>query len=302
MKKILLVLTISVLAFSQLKIASSKVIKPDQEALYPVFDKTNTAIFYTTSNCVGIYKLDLTTNQTQVITNEAGAGYEFKLTDDGKIIYRSDVYQDGLKYSSLKIKDIAKNETKTIIEKQRLVSPAELPKKDYIVYNVGNTNKVYSISSNKLQKSLASTYVMNEDLKIALYINGTKKIMQPVGDDHYIWISLSPDKKYLLFTASTKGTFITDLNGNIIHKIGNAQSPKWSSDGKKVLYMIQKDDGHRFTHSELYYYDLNEKKSYQLTFTDDVIELYPSWSYDDKQIVCNTDKGEIIIYQLANSK
>ncbi|HOM66306.1 MAG TPA: hypothetical protein PLI27_07990 [Ignavibacteriales bacterium] len=302
MKKLIILLCISFISFAQLKVVSSNVIVPEREAFYPLFDKTNSAIYYTTPNCVGIYKFDLKTEKSEVITNEAGAGYEFKITDDNKIVYRCDTYKDGFKYSTLKIKDLKSGESKSLVENQRFVSPPEVPQKDYIVYNIEKSSKVYKISAKKLQKTLSSTYVMNEDLKIALYRNGQKKILKPVGDDHYIWVSLSPDKQKLLFTASKKGTFITDLNGKILYEIGTAQAPKWSNDGTKVLFMMQKDDGHRFTHSDLYYYDLKERKSYQLTFTDDVIELYPSWSYDDKQVVCNTEKGEIIIYQLENSK
>lgn len=297
MKIIFTIIFVFASLLAQLKVVNSRVIETNIEAYYPIFGNNDDEIYFTTSQCIGIYKFNLSNNKFETITEDSGAGYEFRISGD-KIVYRKDNYSEGKKYSSIIFIDLTTREQKILLENKRNISTPEIINKDYVIFNEGSNNKIMKVSQNRNLKSIASTYVLNEDLKIALYMNGKKRILKPVGDDNYIWISLSPDKTKILFTASSKGTFICDLSGNILYELGKAQSPKWSPDGKKILYMIQQDDGHQYTASELYYYDLKEKKHYQLTKTDNVIELYPSWSKNGDKIVCNTADGKIILYEL----
>ncbi len=141
--------------------------------------------------------------------------------------------------------------------------------------------------------------VFIESSKIAIYQNGEKKILTPAGEGNYIWPSVSPDKSKLLFTLAGKGTFVSDLNGNIISQIGYANAPKWSADSKWIVYMVDKDDGLRVTSSELYVVSADGNTKIQLTKTQEILEMYPEFDSTGGQVVCNTYDGKILLLKLS---
>ena len=54
----------------------------------------------------------------------------------------------------------------------------------------------------ELEQEDAQIRVDNEELCLNLYQNGTKTVLTPHGSDvNYVWSSLSPNKKYILFNT-----------------------------------------------------------------------------------------------------
>jgi Tol biopolymer transport system component len=110
--------------------------------------------------------------------------------------------------------------------------------------------------------------------------------MRPAGEEKfYIWPSVSPNNDKLCF-VDINDLFVSDLNGNIEFKIKEARAPKWSPDGKWIAFMRDSDDGHVFTSSEIYLLRVADQEVFQLTNSEDRIEMFPSWSPDGTQIIC----------------
>ena len=46
--------------------------------------------------------------------------------------------------------------------------------------------------------------------------------------------------------------FVVNIDGSNLTDLGKGNRPKWSSDSKKIIYMITEDNGHEFTASDIY--------------------------------------------------
>ena len=300
---ILIIASLSVnILFAQVSVKSTNEITTlaDGEYYYPRFSNDGSKIFFTTVNYIGIYYFDTAQNKINVVTEDVGAGYEYSITPDNKVIYyRSDNYVDGRKYSSIKAIDLSSLEQRIIINPTRnLSSPKVLINGDVAFDH--NTNLESKPADENLKNTLSQNdcLVFIENSKIALYINGEKRILTPLGEGNYIWPSISPDKSKLLFTLAGKGTFISDLEGKIISQIGYANAPKWSSDSKWIIYMDDKDNGENVTSSDIYISSLDSKTKIKITDTSDKIEMYPEINQAGNKIVCNTYDGQILLIEL----
>ncbi|HEX2982045.1 MAG TPA: hypothetical protein VHO28_00735 [Ignavibacteriales bacterium] len=152
-----------------------------------------------------------------------------------------------------------------------------------------------------LRKSSAAGEValLNESGAMVLVRNGYKKTIEPFGKNIYIWPSLSPDGTKILFTLASKGTFISDLEGNILVSLGKANAPQWSPDGKWIVYMDDYDNGSSFTRSDLFAVSADGSVKVDLSYGEDEIEMYPQWSADGSKIVYHTDSGKIMLLNLT---
>ncbi len=305
MKRILLLLLlcIQVISFAQqiTVLETSEVTALNgNESYYPKLNYDNSKLFFTTANFKGLYSLDLASGKTETITENPGAGYEFTFTDKNHVIYRINKFDEsGLKRTQFLIdKNLEQNEEITLAEGKDLSTPQAL-NSDQLVYSVNG--KISSSGNSSLSKNadaLSVPAVFVENTKIVLWNNGTSKVLDPVEEGNYIWVSLSPDKTKILFTSAGKGTFISDLNGNILFELGYANAPKWSPDGNWILYMVDKDNGRQVTYSDIFITSFDGKNKYQLTKTENVFEMYPEWSQDMSIVVCHSDDGRIFMTKL----
>ncbi len=126
---------------------------------------------------------------------------------------------------------------------------------------------------------------------------GTKKYM-PSGEGNYIWVSLSPDKTKIVYNFNGRETLISDLNGNILAKLGHFHAPRWLNNDI-LIGMNDKDNGEVIISSEIVSYSFKNGITKKLTNTSNRIELYPAVSLNAKQIAFHTDKGEIFIMNIV---
>ena len=269
---------------------------------FPKFSPDGSKIFFTKENYKGIYFYDAGNKSIKMLNDEDGAGYEFNVnSQDNLVYYRSDRYINGKKYSTLKSLEITTGTIKNIVSDKRGLSTPRYIGTNKIAFTV--QNNLMLISGNKIIKktgitSIDKPFALIENCKIALYVGGKKKILAPVGNGNYIWPSVSPDNTKLLFTLAGKGTFVTDLNGNIISKLGYANYPQWSPDGKWISYMVDKDDGNAVTSSDVYIASWDGEKIFQITDSKNNRVMYPEWSPAGNQIVVNTYDGKIQLLTL----
>src|SRR5690606_32122909 len=126
--------------------------------------------------------------------------------------------------SSLKVMNLNNRSVETIeVDKRELSTPCIL-QNGRVVYTIKkNLKSIERLNKSNINETVVSDPVLFiEDSKIAMYINNEKRILQPLGKGNYIWPSLSPDKTKLLFTLAGTGTFVSDLQGNIIAELGYA--------------------------------------------------------------------------------
>lgn len=302
MKKVLfLFLFFAPMIFGQgITVTDQKKIDLSEEMFHAKFFPNGEKLLFTSSSYKGLYAYDPATENLTVINDYVSSGYENIFIEDGaKIVFRKDDFINKRKYSSLISYDL-QNRDELLLEKSiRNLSVPELLPDGKIFYTTDSAPKLKEVSSNQSSDAVENgeTIVYQENAKIIVY-NGTKNMILPFGDGHYLWTELSPSQDMILFTYAGKGTFICDLEGNILYEIGYANSPKWSPDGKYVVYMKDYDDGHRVTKSDIFVYSLNSGSEVNITNTPGTIELYPSWSPKGDKLVFNDNKGDLYIVTL----
>jgi len=265
---------------------------------FPKFSPDGNSILITSENYKGLKVRDLKTKKTLSLSEAEGAGYEPVFSPDGeKVYFRENITNDLKKYSNLNEFRILKKKNVVLEKKKRNVSTAQIVN-NQLVYSIDNSPKKSKISGTKTLKSAQSEiYISNENLKIVLYQNGTRKMLPLNGDGNYIWASLSPNRQKILYNYNGKSTYIADLEGNVLVNLGKLNAPKWINNNW-VVGMNDQDNGHEVISSDILAVSADGKTKSNLTSTSDQIEMYPEVSATGDQVIFHTTKGEIFSLKL----
>ncbi|MGC9363089.1 MAG: TolB family protein [Fidelibacterota bacterium] len=274
------------------------VIIPTEESRYmaPQFSPDGDKILFTEFGYKGLWLYDLKHKALTQINAYAGAGYEPAFTEDGKkVVFRVDEYRKMRRYTALAVQTLGDQQVKYLSEKTRHLSPVLHLEPNRVLAVAEKRIQAYSLELAKPVQSVKShaPLVYIEDQNIALFQNGELRLLAPLGKGNYIWPSLSPDHNRILFTIAGRGSYISDLDGKIIAELGVARAPRWSPDGKWVVCMVDEDDGHVITASDLWVVGAAGAPRIRLTHTTNRIEMHPNWSPDMSKIAFDTEDGQI---------
>lgn len=296
MKKFLLILLsiVSVTVAQKVTVVEDVPITSADEGafFYPVVSPDGNEVLFTSDNRKGLWFKNLVSGDLLKISDAPSAGYQpgFE-AESNSIIYREDSFVNGMRYSSLIKYNVSANQ-KTILAEG--IRDLRIIENDGIRFYL-NENGLNTIENqNSLKKVSNSDPVVSvENAKIALYINGVKQILDPIGNGNYIWPSLSPEKSKILFTCLGKGTYICNLEGKVISKIGFADAPSWSPDGNWLVFMKDIDDGKKVIASDIYIVDLISGNYFNITESSGRISMFPKWGNSNTEIFYNTVEGQI---------
>jgi Tol biopolymer transport system component len=262
MRRILIVFTAVSFLFplygQDIKVRRIKKIPIEQEAFFPDFGSSKKEIIFTGQNHRGLYHYNLRNKNRGTIVGRETVVKSFSAGSNDDVLYS-------------------------------------------IQRGVGSNKRTMYLNhdlKNDASKEIDSPYkgrnsVGIDGKRIILKTNhGEEKYLAPTGDNYYVWASLSPDNKKILFTAVGKGTFVSDLDGNIILEAGTLNAPVWINN-EWVLGMDDKDDGYVITGSELFAVNINSGEKIKITEKTDEIALYPKVSQDGERIMFHNLKGEV---------
>jgi Tol biopolymer transport system component len=304
-KTLIILLLLTSLTFAQhVEVNSIIELTRSGNFMVPKFSPDGNRLIFTCANYTGLWLYDFTSQKLSQLNDYPGAGYEPAFSNDGNIlVFRKDDYEQQKRLSTL-IQLNLQNKTETKIENQeRNLTPAQYLNDGTIVYRKRGLLQACRLKQTEKQSVSPDqqSFVYAELGQIVLWDKGKQKILKPLADQgvqHYLWTSLSPDKTSLLFTAPGLGTFISDLDGNILTEVGYANAPKWSPDGQWIVYMVDQDDGHQITASDIWISAADGSASYQLTDTPEIFEMNPCWSPDMHKIACDNQNGQILVINL----
>lgn len=148
-----------------------------------------------------------------------------------------------------------------------------------------------------LHQSIANPdfYVTNEDLNVVLYRNGRRTVLNPRGDENYIWSSLSPDGTRILYNTRY-GTEICDLQGRILVNLGHLCYPEWYGNDY-VVGQHETSDGHRYLTSCIAIASADGTMQQELTAPEEM-GMNPSVAAAVGKIAYTTLEGEMHLMQL----
>ena len=150
----------------------------------------------------------------------------------------------------------------------------------YVENNQKNSNKGVHTDSRKL-------YIEEFDKQ-------STRAMDPILGAGYLDPVISPDGKKVAFEIIGGNMQVYDLTTFQLSDLGQGNRPKWSPNGKWLVYEITKDDGHTVTSSDLFMIRPQGTDKRRLTNTPNVHEMRASFFKNGSSIIYDTDLlGEI---------
>lgn len=260
-------------------------------SMNPTFSPDGKKIAYTKSGYTGIWIYDLSTKSTKQITDEQAAGFGYKWSSDSKsILSRVAKYENMNRLNAVKIFDVETDQQIQLTEfRTRMPFMPEWSEQDTKVI-IPSKNGVEVYSTGKLYKLNPSApkidaYIIGDKIGTRNASTNEEKIIEPLKDVQVINLISSPDKKKLAFEVMGGNMYSMNIDGTNLIDLGKGHRPRWSSDSKKIIYMITEDNGDNYTASDIYTINADGTQKKNLTNTNDRIEMNPCFSPDGKAIV-----------------
>ena len=296
MRKILFALALgfSMSAMAQvLQVTSIDKVNLPEQASVAAISPQGDYLLLTSATNQGLIKLDLTTNESQVLSTAPSAGHNVKISPDGQtVIYRESSFNNKhLRMSTLKSVNLATGATQELVKPTRDLQGYNVDATSAGVVNKGKySNK--AIGSAKAQK--VPVLSINKG-QLMITLNGKTRQLSPNGTQFsYMWASLSPDGTKVLYYQAAHGAYVCDLDGSNVRKVGQMRAPVWYDDNT-VVGMMDLDDGEFIYASTIVAATLDGTVQ---TLTDDAtIAMYPHAI--SGKIVFSTPAGEAYIINVT---
>ena len=296
MRKLLFALALgfSVSAMAQvLQVTSIDKVNLPQQAAVAAISPQGDYLLLTSATNQGLTKFDLNTNQSQVLSTAMSAGHNVKISPDGQtVVYREGSFNDKrLRLSSLKSVNLATGASQVLVKPTRDLQGYAVDATSAGAVNKGKFSKK-AIGSAKAQ----NLPVLSLDKgKLMITINGKTRNLSPNGTQYsYLWSSLSPDGTKVLFYQSAHGTYVCDLDGSNVRKVGQMRAPEWY-DNNTIVGMMDLDDGEFIYASTIVAATLDGTT--QVLTDDSTIAMYPHAA--DGKIAFSTPAGEAYIINVT---
>lgn len=258
----------------------------------PQFSPDGSSVFLTTAGYRGIWQFMPATRALRQICDDAGAGYQFTVSPDGRhVSYRRTLEGTPLNRRVQEVVEVELSSGEQVVHATGRDLPTPAYAGDRVLYTPTGELK----NAPAAMRPSTGAYALGiEDTRIAMLINGSPAQLDPYRGGSYIWPSLSPDGTRLVAYEMSRGTFVSDLAGNVLAQFGRRDAPSWMRSGRWIVYMDQKDDGHQMTSSDLYCISPDGTTTVRLTDTP-AIELMPVCSPVDNRILVCTPGGEVYV-------
>ena len=240
----------------------------------------------------GIKKLDLSSGKTSVISKKADS---FGLKISGNDVIYREITTDAnhLRWTSVKTKNVKTQREQTLVAKSRDVKGIALRGGKALV-TLGKLTKQTAINTSATKRQETAVAII--DGQLCLSQNGTMRTLSPQGTRNasYLWPELSPDGRHICYYHSDTGTYVCDLNGKVVAKLGDLHAARWL-DNSTVVGMRDHDNGYVITSSSIIAKNISNLREQVLT-PKGVVATYPSTAA--KKISFVTPKGELYIINL----
>ena len=280
----------------QMKVISVEKIKAADRGgyFYPKISPDNQFILMTRGNYSGLYQYSPVSKSLKTLNEDPGAGYKVQISDDGNtVLYNKTELIRKLRHNSLISQTISNGEKKVLVA----------PTREQITGKMVNSNPVYVknrslVKSNSVKPTDNLYLITIENQKMVLYKNGVRAELTPSGANaSYIWPSISPDNKNIVYTVTGKGTYVCSVTGKNVTSLGKLNAPSWAGN-RYVVGMDDRDDGEKLISSSLIITSIDGKLRKKLETPTGINAMYPSASKDGSRIAFNTDRGEVYLMQV----
>ena len=269
-----------------------KVNLPEQAAVAAISPQGDYLLLTSATN-QGLTKLDLATNQTQVLSTAASAGHNVKISPDGQtVVYREGSFNEKhLRLSSLKSVNLATGASQVLVKPTRDLQGYAVDATSAGVVNKGK----YSNKAIGTAKAKKVPVLSIKKGQLMITVNGKTRQLSPNGTQYsYMWASLSPDGTKVLYYQAAHGTYVCNLDGSNVRKVGKMRAPVWYDDNT-IVGMMDLDDGEFIYASTIVAATLDGTT--QTLTGDGTIAMYPHAAAG--KIAFSTPAGEAYIIHVT---
>ncbi|MBR5638702.1 MAG: hypothetical protein IKW83_02950 [Muribaculaceae bacterium] len=229
----------------QVKVTSSTpLLRGVEAAFYPTLNASGDRLLYSDVDAHGLKMLDLNTQAVTIISDQNGAGFDAKWSNDGQVYYITSkvdeqsrlVFRTGMRY------DMTRQTNDVVLEAQHGAVHLETGTKGVAMNGEKHT---FATASNR------GVSVYTTGSQLVVNINGKENRYTPVESyAGYLWSSVSPKGDKIAFFAAGKGIIVTNLQGKVLSELGNYEMPCWYNNDYLVAQNAS-DDGYQFTSSQI---------------------------------------------------
>ena len=160
---------------------------------------------------------------------------------------------------------------------------------DHIYFPIDNEMKIITSSLTALKTDTKNDIISIQNDHFTIQSSDGKYLIEKETEENkrIIRAEFSKSRKAVLLKSAGGNIKIYNITTDLFIDIGPGNAPKWGFNDEYVIFCRVEDDGHDYTHSELWIYDIFKKSLIQLTHTPDKIELDPTWSANGQYIVFN---------------
>lgn len=273
-------------------------IMESEDGCLPIMSPTGDYLILAGNDTQGLKKYDLATKKLTTLTTEKAVGVQIS-SDGSTVVYRSKNYEGKLRYTSLKSIQLETGEKEELIKNTRDLEGVNVKQGTVLAVNKGKM-----VSKRVSGEKLESIPVVPSIKDGQLYITekGKTRLLSPAGTNvNYLWPSVSPDGKKLLYYVMDQGqAYVSNSDGTNPVSLGILRAPKWMGNDW-VVGMVDYDNGEVVTSSEIVGVAADGTQRTVLT-DDSVIALYPSASADASKIVYTTNDGKVFLMKIETNK
>lgn len=215
-----------------------------EPAFYPTLSPSGDRLLYSDVDARGLKMLDLGTQSVTTISEQTGAGFDAKWSNDGQVYYITSkvdeksrlVFRTGMRY------DLKRQASDVVLEAQHGAVHLETGTQGMAI------------------KGESHTFATAPKRGVSVYTTGSQLVVNVGGQENrytpvesyagYLWSSVSPASDKIAFYAAGRGIVVTTLQGKVLAELGNYEMPCWYNNDY-IVAQNASDDGYQYTSSQI---------------------------------------------------
>ena len=229
-----------------------------EPAFYPTLSPSGDRLLYSDVDARGLKMLALGTQAVTAISEQTGAGFDAKWSNDGQVYYITSkvdeksrlVFRTGMRY------DLKRQASDVVLEAQHGAVHLETGTQGMAMNGESHTFAT-------APKRGVSVYTTGSQLVVN--VDGKESRYTPVESyAGYLWSSVSPAGDKIAFYAAGRGIVVTTLQGKVLAELGNYEMPCWYNNDYLVAQNAS-DDGYQYTSSQILLLKADGTSRHELT-------------------------------------